>query len=181
VQTSLYSASKLAGESLISAYSEGYGFRGTVFRFVSILGERYTHGHVYDFVKKLIKDPSRLTVLGDGSQRKSYLYAGDSIEAMLAVRKNRPEKGFSVWNVGSDEHSSVLDSVKWITEYMKIKPELDFTGGKRGWAGDNPFIWLDISKLASTGWARQLTIKEAVERTVDWLLKNPSALKPAKL
>ena len=85
VQTSLYAASKLAGEGLIGAYAHGYGFTGLVFRFVSILGERYTHGHVFDFFKALKRDPTRLTVLGDGRQEKSYLYVGDCVRAIAAA------------------------------------------------------------------------------------------------
>ena len=180
VQTSLYAASKLAGEALISSYAGGYGMRGTVFRFVSMLGERYTHGHVYDFVKKLLKDPLRLQVLGDGRQKKSYLYVGDCVEAMLLVRKQLPESGFSVYNLGADEYATVLDSISWISALMKVAPELEFTGGSRGWTGDNPFIWLDAAKIRSLGWKNTLTIKEAVERTVNWLLLNPSVLEGAK-
>jgi UDP-glucose 4-epimerase len=83
IQTSLYGASKVAAEGLIAAYCEGYGMRGFIFRFVSILGERYTHGHVFDFYRKLLADPNRLAVLGNGRQRKSYLYVQDCIDAIF--------------------------------------------------------------------------------------------------
>ncbi|MDR2339958.1 MAG: NAD-dependent epimerase/dehydratase family protein [Deltaproteobacteria bacterium] len=175
VQTSLYGASKLAGEALISAYCEGYGFRGVAFRFVSMLGERYTHGHVYDFVRHLSKDPGTLRVLGDGRQRKGYLYVGDSVEAML-LAWSKMQKGFAVYNIGGEEYSTVLDSIAWISAVMGVSPELTFTGGDRGWAGDNPFIFLDAARIMALGWRPTLTIKEAVGRTVSWLLENPKVL-----
>jgi UDP-glucose 4-epimerase len=176
IQTSLYASSKLAGEALISSYSEGYGFKGVVFRFVSILGERYTHGHVYDFVKRLSKDPTRLQVLGDGAQKKSYLYIQDCIDAMLLIRSKRANEKFSVFNLGTDEYSSVLDSIGWISAVMNIHPKLEYSGGSRGWVGDNPFIYLDTQKVRALGWNNKLTIKQAVERTASWLLENPSLL-----
>ena len=95
IQTSLYGASKLAGEGLIAAYCEGFGFRASIFRFVSILGERYTHGHVFDFYRQLRDDPTRLRVLGDGRQRKSYLYVQDCIDAMLLAMEQRDREGQS--------------------------------------------------------------------------------------
>src|ERR1039457_6670238 len=105
IQTSLYGASKLAGEGMIGAYAHGYGFTGLVFRFVSILGERYTHGHVYDFYCALRRDPQRLRVLGDGRQEKSYLYVGDCVDAMLmAAEAHRDDAGEArVYNLGTDE------------------------------------------------------------------------------
>ena len=102
VQTSLYGASKLAGEGLIAAYCEGYGFTAWIFRFVSILGERYSHGHVFDFYKSLLKDSSRLRVLGNGKQRKSYLYIHDCISAiLLAIEK--ASGPVNIFNLGADE------------------------------------------------------------------------------
>jgi UDP-glucose 4-epimerase len=175
VQTSLYATSKVAGEGLISSYCEGYGFRGVAFRFVSMLGERYTHGHVFDFVRKLVKDPSRLPVLGDGSQRKSYLYLGDCMDALLLVRSRMPD-GFAVYNLGSLEHCTVKDSISWICRKMGISPKLEFTGGERGWVGDNPFIFLDTTKIRRLGWESRLTIEEGVVRTVSWLLENRWAM-----
>jgi UDP-glucose 4-epimerase len=171
VQTSLYAASKLAGEGLIAAYCCGFGMRGVVFRFVSMLGERYTHGHVFDFVRKLLDDPNRLPVLGDGHQRKSYLYIGDCVTAMLKVQANMPEV-LDVFNLGADSYCTVRDSIGWIGARLGVSPQLEFTGGDRGWIGDNPFIYLDTKKIRATGWSNDLTIREGVERTVDWLLAN---------
>lgn len=170
-QTSFYGASKLGAEGFIAAYCEGFGFEGYVFRFVSILGERYTHGHVYDFVKALRQDPSRLRILGNGKQRKSYLYIGDCIEAMLhAITETRG--GFHVFNLGTNEYCEVSDSVSWITARLGVEPKLEFTGGDRGWIGDNPFIFLDTSRIRALGWQPRLTIRQGVERTVDYLVDN---------
>lgn len=177
IQTSLYGASKLAGESLIQAYCEGYGFEGYVFRFVSILGERYTHGHVFDFYRQLLEHPERLRILGDGSQRKSYLYIQDCISAILHVMKSctmREAKNQSsqVYNLGAPEYCRVTDSVGWICAFLRLRPELEFTGGDRGWIGDTPFIFLDTAKIQKTGWSAQLSIREGVIRTLEWLKKN---------
>jgi UDP-glucose 4-epimerase len=176
IQTSLYAASKVACEGLIQAYCEGFGFEGYIFRFVSILGERYTHGHVFDFCKQLLTDPSRLRVLGDGNQRKSYLYVQDCLEAMLRVM--RAETAVSephrcvVYNLGTDEYCSVRDSISWICDRLDLDPKLEFAGGDRGWIGDNPFIFLETGKIRETGWKPRLTIRESVIRTVEWLLAN---------
>jgi UDP-glucose 4-epimerase len=170
-QTSLYGASKLACEGLISAYCEGYGMQAWIFRFVSILGERYTHGHVFDFVRSLRADPSRLRVLGDGKQKKSYLYVRDCTEAML-VALDRATARVNIFNVGADEYCQVTDSIGWITERLGVSPELEFAGGTRGWIGDSPFIFLDCSRLRALGWKPQLSIREGVLRTVDYLREN---------
>jgi UDP-glucose 4-epimerase len=175
LQTSLYAASKLAGEGLIAAYAAGFGFEGCIFRFVSILGERYTHGHVFDFYGSLRRDPTRLRVLGDGSQRKSYLYIGDCLEAMLiAMERTRGE--VQVFNLGTDHYCRVVDSIGWISQRLGVTPTLEFTGGDRGWIGDNPFIFLDCSKIRRLGWAPKLTIQEGVWRTLDYLRANPQLL-----
>ena len=175
VQTSLYGASKLAGEGLVSAYCTGYGFSGWVFRFVSILGERYTHGHVFDFVRQLRADPANLRILGDGKQRKSYLYVQDCVDAMMLALEERPH-GYQVLNLGTDEYVSVEESVSLITRVMGVKPRLSYTGGARGWVGDSPFIFLDCAKIRALGWMPRLRIAGAIERTTKYLLDNPSLL-----
>jgi UDP-glucose 4-epimerase len=176
IQTSLYAASKVAGEGMIQAYCEGFGFEGYIFRFVSILGERYTHGHVFDFFKQLMIDPSRLKVLGDGTQKKSYLYIQDCLSAILHViglntaakAKHRCE----VYNLGTEEYCAVRESISWICSRMSVMPSLEFSGGDRGWIGDNPLIFLDTAKVRRTRWRSKLSIREAVEKTVDWLDAN---------
>jgi UDP-glucose 4-epimerase len=176
IQTSLYAASKLAGEGLIQAYCEGFGCEGYIFRFVSILGERYTHGHVFDFCKQLRQDPTSLRVLGDGNQRKSYLYVQDCISAMLHIidqgTAQMAAHGSEVYNLGANEYCTVKDSISWISDHLGASPTLEFSGGERGWIGDSPFIFLDTQKVRKTGWSPGLSIREGVQRTVDWLLAN---------
>lgn len=171
VQTSLYGASKIAGEGLISAYCEGFGFHGTVFRFVSILGPRYTHGHVFDFYKKLLADPSRLPVLGNGLQRKSYLHVDDCVAALLLSLERAPGP-FQVYNLGQDEYCQVNDSIGWITDELGLKPALEYSGGDRGWIGDNPFIFLDAGKMRALGWTPVHSIEQGVRLTLRWLRAN---------
>ena len=171
VQTSLYGASKLAGEGLIMAYSEGYQFRSWIFRFVSILGERYTHGHVFDFYQQLLADPARLKVLGDGSQRKSYLYVHDCIDAILHALKHAQAK-VNLFNLGTAEYCQVNDSIGWITGHLGLQPTLSYSGGSQGWVGDNRFIFLDTARIGALGWKPKLTIREGIIRTVDWLSQN---------
>ena len=171
VQTSLYGASKLAGEGLVAAYCEGFGMRSWIFRFVSILGERYTHGHVFDFYRKLLADPARLEVLGDGKQRKSYLYVQDCVDAMLHAVAQAQDKT-NVFNLGTDEYCEVNDSIGWIAGHLKLTPALHYSGGDRGWVGDNPFIFLDTSRIRSLGWRPKLTIREGIVRTLSWLADN---------
>jgi UDP-glucose 4-epimerase len=177
IQTSLYAASKLAGEGMIGAYAHGFGFTGIVFRFVSILGERYTHGHVYDFYRALKRDPARLRVLGDGRQEKSYLYVGDCIEAMLVAAEHHRDPGeLGIYNLGTDETVVVADSIGVICEHMGVEPELEYTGGRRGWAGDSPLIHLDCARIRALGWAPRVSIKEGIARTLDWFDANPYAV-----
>jgi UDP-glucose 4-epimerase len=171
IQTSLYGASKLAAEGLIEAYAEGFGIRGHIFRLVSILGERYTHGHVFDFYKQLIAHPDELHVLGDGKQRKSYLYVQDCLEAMLlAVERARDR--VNIFNLGTDEYCEVNDSIDWICEHLGLAPHRVYAGGDRGWIGDNPFIFLDCARIRSFGWQPQLTIREGIVRTLTYLERH---------
>ena len=171
VQTSLYGASKLAGEGLIAAYCEGFGFQSWIFRFVSILGERYTHGHVFDFYRQLKEDPLRLTVLGNGKQRKSYLYIQDCIDALLLALERADDK-VNIFNLGVDGYCELNDSIGWICEELVVRPELEYSGGDRGWIGDNPFIFLDTKKIRSLGWSPRRSIRQGVVRTVEYLRGN---------
>lgn len=176
IQTSLYAASKVSGEALIQAYCEGFGFEGYIFRFVSILGERYTHGHVFDFYKQLLDDPGKLRVLGDGHQRKSYLYVQDCIAAIRYILElesaRHARHHVEIYNLGTAEYCEVRNSIDWIIGYLGIKPIINFTGGERGWIGDNPFIFLDTAKARKTGWTPKLTIQQSIIRTVEWMQDN---------
>ena len=157
---------------MIQAYCEGFGFRGHIFRFVSILGERYSHGHVFDFYKSLRRNPNELRVLGNGRQRKSYLYVQDCIDAMLATIE-RSEDKVNVFNLGTDEYCEVNDSIGWITGHLGIDPVRTYTGGERGWIGDSPFIFLDTAKIRSLGWKPKLSIRDGIIKTLDYLRANP--------
>ena len=171
IQTSLYAASKLAGEGLIGAYCEGYCFQAWIFRFVSILGERYTHGHIFDFYRKLKQDSSRLEVLGNGKQRKSYLYIQDCIDAMFFALEKSNDR-VNIFNLGVDGYCEVNDSIGWICKELGVTPQLEYSGGDRGWIGDNPFIFLATNKIQSLGWNPKMSIKESVIKTVDYLRQN---------
>ena len=171
VQTSMYGASKLACEGLIQAYCEGFGFRGWIFRFVSILGERYSHGHVFDFYKRLLSDPDHLHVLGNGRQSKSYLYIQDCIDAMFMAIEKAEDK-VNIFNLGTDEYCEVNDSIGWISEHLGLDPELSYEGGERGWIGDSPFIFLDCSRIRALGWRPKLTIQEGIIKTLEHLQEN---------
>jgi len=171
IQTSLYGASKVACEGLIQAYCEGYGIQSWIFRFVSILGERYTHGHVFDFCQSLQKDDTNLLVLGNGKQKKSYLYVQDCIKAIL-IALERAKERVNIFNLGTDEYCQVTDSIHWITKHMNVSPKLKFTGGDRGWVGDNPFIFLDCQKIRDLGWQPEVTIREGIIKTLEYLQKN---------
>ena len=171
VQTSLYGASKLAAEGLIAAYCEGFGLTAHIFRFVSILGERYTHGHVFDFYKKLLDDPTNLEVLGNGKQKKSYLYIQDCIDAIfLAIEKLR--NPVNILNLGTNEYCQVNDSIGWICKQLEVSPNLNYQGGDRGWIGDNPFIFLDTKRITALGWKPKLTIKDGIIKTLSYLRDN---------
>jgi UDP-glucose 4-epimerase len=174
VQTSLYGASKLAGEGLIQAYCSSFGFQACIFRFVSILGERYSHGHVFDFYKQLQAHPDRLDVLGNGKQRKSYLSVEDCIEAMLLAIANmaKSSSSVSIHNLGTNEYVEVDDSIGWICEYLGVSPERIYSGGERGWIGDSPFIFLDCSRIRSLGWQPKSSIRDGVTSTIQYLVQN---------
>lgn len=171
VQTSLYGASKLGCEGMIEAYCEGFEFQAWIFRFVSILGERYSHGHVIDFYRKLLENPNELHVLGNGHQKKSYLYIHDCIDAMLITIEKAREK-VNIFNLGTDEYCEVNDSIRWISENLDLSAKLTYAGGERGWIGDSPFIFLDCAKIRGLGWKPKVSIKEGVIKTLEFLKNN---------
>jgi UDP-glucose 4-epimerase len=176
VQTSLYGASKLAAEAFIQAYGEYYGIRSYVFRFVSWIGERYSHGVVFDFINKLRDNPARLEILGDGNQKKSYLHVHDGIRGIfLAVERMKDRK--NVINLGHREYVDVNRVARLVCEEMGLQDvELHYTGGIRGWLGDSPFVHLDISKLERIGFRPRIPIDEGIRRTVRYLLEHPAIL-----
>jgi UDP-glucose 4-epimerase len=175
-QTSLYGASKMACEGLVAAYSEGYGFEGRSFRFVSLLGPRYPHGHVFDFVKQLLADRTRLQILGDGSQRKSYLHVEDCVRALVEICDPAVPavdgRRYDVYHLGVPAFCLVRESAQWICDEMGVTPHIEYGTGNRGWIGDSPFVFLDVSKAMSTGWSPRHSIETSVRETVRWLLDN---------
>ena len=173
VQTSLYGASKAAAEGILSAFASVGAFRVTAYRFVSVLGTRYMHGHVIDFVRQLARHPDRMAVLGNGTQRKSYMHVDDCVRALTDLRA---DSGFEVFNLGVDAYCTVRDSVGWIVDQMGLSPQVEYGEGDRGWVGDNPFTWLSVAKARDRGWVAERGIEDSIRSTVDWLLANPWAL-----
>jgi len=171
VQTSLYGASKLACEGLIGAYCEGFGLQGWIFRLVSILGERYSHGHVFDFYRQLRSDPTQLRVLGNGRQRTSYPYVQDCLDGLL-LAMSRAGGTVNIFNLGVDSYCEVRDSIGWICAELGVRPRVTYSDGERGWVGDNPFIYLETKRIRELGWRPQLNIEQGVVRTLEYLRRN---------
>jgi len=171
IQTSLYGASKLACEGMIAAYAESFGMQVWIFRFVSILGPRYTHGHVFDFYKQLMEHPENLTVLGNGYQKKSYLHVSDCMAA-INVALNSASASVNIFNLGVDGYCEVRDSIGWITDELGLTPQISFGTESKGWIGDNPLIHLDTTKIQALGWAPKHSIQEGVRDTVRFLRNN---------
>jgi UDP-glucose 4-epimerase len=174
VQTSLYATSKVAAEGLLSSYALGYDFRAWIFRFVSILGPRYTHGHVMDFWRKLRRDPSHLEVLGNGKQQKSYLNVSDCVAAIL-VAIDKAREPINIFNLGHGYWIEVDKSIGIITRVMGLSPKIEYGGGERGWVGDSPRILLDTSRIRALGWAPTKTIEDSVVETLEFLMRHPYA------
>ncbi|MEZ5001787.1 MAG: NAD-dependent epimerase/dehydratase family protein [Chitinophagales bacterium] len=172
IQTSLYGASKYAAEAMIQAYCEYYGMRSWIFRFVSFIGKRYTHGVIFDFIKKLHHNPSTLHILGDGQQRKSYLNVSDGVNAMLTAFDKANDKT-NIFNLGHHEYMNVVDLADILCAELGLQNvNYTFAGGSRGWLGDSPFVHLDVSKIKSLGWMPQKSIREGVIDTIQYLQEN---------
>jgi UDP-glucose 4-epimerase len=171
VQTSLYATSKIAAEGLLTSYALGFDFKTWIFRFVSVLGPRYTHGHVMDFWRKLKRDPSRLDVLGNGKQQKSYIHVSDCVAAMLTAIE-RAREPINVFNLGHGYAIEVNDSIGIITRAMGVSPKLVYAGGERGWVGDSPRILLDTSRIRALGWKPAKSIEESVVETLNFLTEH---------
>ena len=179
-QTSLYGASKLAAESAIEAYAHYDGGRAQIFRFVSLIGERYTHGVVFDFVNKLQTNPKELEVLGDGRQRKSYLYVGDAVQAMLrAWEAARTLDGGTVqtYNLGHKETIEARGVADLVCNELGLEgTRYRFTGGRRGWPGDSPLVLLDTTRIEGLGWKPTVPLEQGIRRTVRYLVDHPEIL-----
>ena len=169
LQTSIYGASKTSAESLIQAYCEYYDIKSCIFRFVSFIGQRYTHGVIFDFMKKLKQNPGELEILGDGKQKKSYLNVKDGVNAIkCAIEKSN--KKVNIFNLGNKEYMNVVDLATIICNTLQLKNiKYTFTGGERGWVGDSPFVHLDITNISNLGWTPNFSIEESIVETVKYL------------
>ena len=164
-----YGAAKAAAEMYFSSYSSLYGLNITSLRLGNVYGPRSTHGVIYDFYHKLQKNPKELEILGDGTQAKSYLYIDDAIEA-FALTHQKMQKGFEVYNVSSDETTTVLKVAEELVRILGLSDvNYSFTGGKRGWKGDVTFTSVDIKKLKKLGWNPSTSISEGISKYVQWL------------
>jgi UDP-glucose 4-epimerase len=172
IQTSLYGASKLACEGLIQGYAETFDIQTWIFRFVSILGPRYTHGHIFDFFAQLKQNSSNLKVLGDGYQNKSYLHVSDCILAIDKALNNSDQK-VNIFNLGTADSCEVRESIGWIIDELGLNPEINFGSENKGWVGDNPLIRLDTRKIESLGWKPKFSIEDGVRDTVRYLQRSP--------
>ncbi len=182
VQTSLYGASKVAAEGLLTAYAHGYGISTWIFRFVSLLGPRYSHGHIIDFWRKLRADSRVLHVLGDGRQRKSYLHVHDCVRAMFVAIEaaTLPTAApLGIFNLGHPGSLEVSESVRIILRELRLTSEVRYAGGARGWVGDAPRIQLDTRKIEALGWRPEKTIEESVVETLRFIEDNPFVQQPS--
>ena len=173
-QTSLYGASKISCEAFIQAYSNYGYFKSTIFRFVSWIGKGYSHGVIYDFVNKLLKDPKKLEILGDGNQVKSYLDVRDGVQGVLNISEKQKNSS-SIFNLGHDQTMPVKKLADIVCDQMSLNNvKYYFTGGKRGWLGDSPLVHLDTSKAKEFFWQPKISIEEGIRETVNYLLSQKS-------
>jgi UDP-glucose 4-epimerase len=165
---STYGASKLAGEALLSAYGRLFAFQSRVFRFANVVGPGQTHGVGYDFIRRLAADPARLRILGDGTQRKSYLHVDDALDA-VALAGGPGEGSHDVFNVATADTLSVREIADLAIQACGLEPvrvKLEFTGGDRGWRGDVPVVRLDCAKIRARGWRNQRTSLQAMRESL---------------
>ena len=171
---SLYAASKLACEGLITAYAHNYGLRAWMFRFGNIVGPNPTHGVIHDFVLRLLEDPSRLAILGDGSQAKPYVHVEDCLDGMLFGQAHAGDR-VNCFNLAVADQTSVAEIAQWTLEAMGLDPvtvRVEYSGGKRGWRGDVPFVNLDTSRMQALGWAPKLNSGQSVRRCIEEVVRQ---------
>jgi UDP-glucose 4-epimerase len=167
---SLYAASKLAAEGLFSAHAHLYGHKAWIFRFANIIGPGMTHGILYDFFEKLRKDPTRLEVLGDGRQSKSYLRTEDCADGMLLV-SGRTSEPVNVYNLGAADRISAREIAEKVVAAHGGRARIEYAGGSRGWSGDVPQQLLAIDKAIALGWRPRYTSAGAVDRTIEEMVR----------
>jgi len=171
-QTSLYGAAKLGGEAFAEAYTQLADLKMWAFRFGTVLGERCRRGAIWDFVAKLHENPKELEILGDGKQKKDYLYVQDCVDGILTGYTKKNE-ATNIFNIGLQELTSVDRVADLVIREMGLSGvRKKYTGGSRGWVGDNPIVHLDVSKLKSLGWNPKVSAEEAIQRTIRWTITN---------
>ncbi|MEM0129476.1 MAG: NAD-dependent epimerase/dehydratase family protein [Thermoplasmata archaeon] len=175
VPQSLYAASKLASEGLLSAYAHCYGMRVHIFRFANIVGPHMTHGILFDLFAKLDRDPTRLEVLGDGRQAKSYLRTEECVEGMLRLAESSSSDPVGIFNLGAADRISVREIAEKVVRARGGRARIEYTGGAQGWKGDVPQQWLSIEKARRHGWSPRWTSAEAVDRSIEELLRSRGA------
>lgn len=166
-----YGASKLASEAFISSFCENYGIKAWITRFPNVVGERATHGVIFDFINKLRKNPKKLEVLGNGEQIKPYLYVKDLVDAILFVYKNTSEK-INFYNIGVESRTKVKEIAQMVIEEMNVGAEIKYTGGDRGWIGDVPEFRYNLDKIHKLGWSAKNSSNEAVRKSVKYILEK---------
>ncbi len=170
IQTSLYGAAKLAGEGYASAFAKFAPIRVWAFRFGTVLGERCRRGAIWDFEHKLIKDPAELEILGDGKQRKDYLYVGDCVNGIMTGYDMASDR-VNIFNLGLQEQTSVDELADIVIEEMGLGAvRKRYTGGASGWIGDNPVVYLSIEKIKALGWNPRMSPKDTIRLTARWTL-----------
>jgi UDP-glucose 4-epimerase len=176
IPISTYGASKLACEALIASYCHMFGMAGRAFRFANVVGPRQTHGVGYDFVRRLRQDPSRLRILGDGSQSKSYIHVEDILDAVFTVGEKCRAK-FDVFNVATPDYVTVREIADLAVELSGLSPaavEYEFTGSDRGWKGDVPVVRFDCSKIQALGWKCRWGSREALRDSMQAMINEIS-------
>lgn len=166
-----YGASKLASEAFISAFSASYGIQTWITRFPNVVGERFTHGVIYDFVGRLKLNPAVLTVLGNGQQFKPYMYVKDLVEGILFVCENTKER-YNVYNLGSESRTKVYEIAQMVIEEMQLDAKIEYTGGDRGWIGDVPEFRYDLSKIHALGWKANHNSNDSVRLAIQKILEK---------
>lgn len=164
-----YGASKLASEAYISSFCENYGFKAWITRFPNVVGERATHGAIYDFINKLRKNKNELEVLGDGTQIKPYLYVKDLVEAILLVWNTTNEQ-INYFNLGVESRTTVREMAEMVIEEMKLDAQIKYTGGNKGWVGDVPAFSYSLDKIHALGWNPKVSSNEAVRKSIRYIL-----------
>ncbi len=170
--TSTYGASKLAGEAMLSAYSSMFGFRSYAYRFGNVVGPRQTHGVGFDFVRRLLSDPTELRILGDGKQSKSYVHVDDVVDAVLLAPTVTPDL-HNAFNVATGDYITVTEIAEIAISVLNLHPssvKLDYTGGDRGWKGDVPVVRLNTDKIRTLGWSNRRSTREALRASLKAML-----------